>query len=308
MIVPTPMPMYTASPSFAPLKYQKLSIVWLFIQMGCIIIIILAIGYAIQICRAEEAEETHRQEQSGEVGTSTDGERIAAGESLARTIPSILYEKSKHFQTRRVLNEIEEEDEDEICSICLCNFREEQVKELQCGHCFHADCLDTWLKLKVLCPLCKRVVVAPAVGTGSDTDDAAGVSESEINQTAAFQESISPSGESGHPFDSRSRAPPRSAARYFSVEEGYGQNLGINVTTQNEGQRAAQVSFSSRRRRYRRRRRQRYVAQSGLSVSATNSISTTTAIMSTRSGSNSSSMDTPNNTDVRVGTSLDYTG
>lgn len=53
---------------------------------------------------------------------------------------------------------------DECCSICLCELDgEEHVKELACGHCYHASCLDSWLRMKVLCPLCKQV--AAPLGT-----------------------------------------------------------------------------------------------------------------------------------------------
>ena len=31
----------------------------------------------------------------------------------------------------------------------------EAVKELACGHCYHPDCLDSWLNVNPVCPLCK---------------------------------------------------------------------------------------------------------------------------------------------------------
>ena len=46
---------------------------------------------------------------------------------------------------------------DETCSICLCNFQStDLVKELLCRHCFHASCLNNWLVINEICPLCKR--------------------------------------------------------------------------------------------------------------------------------------------------------
>ena len=41
----------------------------------------------------------------------------------------------------------------------------EACKELACGHCYHALCLDEWLRRARLCPLCKRRAVAPPGGT-----------------------------------------------------------------------------------------------------------------------------------------------
>jgi len=36
-----------------------------------------------------------------------------------------------------------------------------QIKVLPCGHEFHSGCLDSWLELKAMCPLCKVRAIAP---------------------------------------------------------------------------------------------------------------------------------------------------
>ena len=47
------------------------------------------------------------------------------------------------------------------CSICLNDFEAQEVTiELDCGHVYHADCLNEWLLISTLCPLCKRVAAA----------------------------------------------------------------------------------------------------------------------------------------------------
>lgn len=49
------------------------------------------------------------------------------------------------------------------CAICLEAFKEDStVTELKCDkrHYFHTNCLEDWLKTKLECPLCKRVVQA----------------------------------------------------------------------------------------------------------------------------------------------------
>ncbi|XP_071741599.1 putative RING-H2 finger protein ATL21A [Rutidosis leptorrhynchoides] len=48
--------------------------------------------------------------------------------------------------------------EDAACSICLSEY---DVKEIvkcipECRHCFHADCIDEWLKMKGTCPVCRN--------------------------------------------------------------------------------------------------------------------------------------------------------
>ncbi|CAM0882988.1 unnamed protein product [Alopecurus aequalis] len=62
------------------------------------------------------------------------------------------------------------EDVDEAqCSICLGEFAEgEQVKALpRCGHCFHPECVDAWLRSRPSCPLCRGSLLA---GTTNPTD------------------------------------------------------------------------------------------------------------------------------------------
>jgi len=43
------------------------------------------------------------------------------------------------------------------CSICINNYSESEiVKILPCGHSFHRDCIDHWLQIKSICPLCRN--------------------------------------------------------------------------------------------------------------------------------------------------------
>jgi hypothetical protein len=51
----------------------------------------------------------------------------------------------------------------DACPICLVEYSaNDEVAELNCDerHCFHARCLDDWLRVKLECPLCKRPVNA----------------------------------------------------------------------------------------------------------------------------------------------------
>lgn len=46
--------------------------------------------------------------------------------------------------------------EDAVCCICLAKYaNNEELRELPCSHFFHKDCVDKWLKINALCPLCK---------------------------------------------------------------------------------------------------------------------------------------------------------
>eukprot|EP01130_Rhizamoeba_saxonica_P000070 TRINITY_DN10094_c0_g1_i1.p1 TRINITY_DN10094_c0_g1~~TRINITY_DN10094_c0_g1_i1.p1 ORF type:complete len:342 (+),score=101.31 TRINITY_DN10094_c0_g1_i1:41-1066(+) len=47
----------------------------------------------------------------------------------------------------------------ESCNICLCEWEEaDSLKILECGHIYHDDCIDTWLKKRKTCPTCKAEV------------------------------------------------------------------------------------------------------------------------------------------------------
>ncbi|XP_057478491.1 E3 ubiquitin-protein ligase At1g63170-like [Actinidia eriantha] len=49
--------------------------------------------------------------------------------------------------------------EDAVCCICLAKYaNNDELRELPCAHFFHKECVDKWLKINALCPLCKREV------------------------------------------------------------------------------------------------------------------------------------------------------
>ncbi|OUZ99681.1 zinc finger protein [Macleaya cordata] len=46
--------------------------------------------------------------------------------------------------------------EDAVCCICLAKYADnDELRELPCTHFFHVECVDKWLKINALCPLCK---------------------------------------------------------------------------------------------------------------------------------------------------------
>ncbi|KAF5743463.1 putative RING/U-box superfamily protein [Tripterygium wilfordii] len=48
--------------------------------------------------------------------------------------------------------------DDNTCPICLSEYRpKETLKTIpECQHCFHADCIDEWLRLNATCPICRN--------------------------------------------------------------------------------------------------------------------------------------------------------
>uniref|UniRef100_A0ACD5U1Z7 Uncharacterized protein n=1 Tax=Avena sativa TaxID=4498 RepID=A0ACD5U1Z7_AVESA len=75
----------------------------------------------------------------------------------------------------------EEEEREAECSICISALAAgDKVKALPpCGHCFHPDCVDAWLRSHASCPLCRTLLLpkataaakpdAVAVVNGSDS-------------------------------------------------------------------------------------------------------------------------------------------
>ena len=52
---------------------------------------------------------------------------------------------------------------EEKCSICMSNMeKEEEICELHCGHNYHSDCIEPWLKeYNYKCPICRKEVGKP---------------------------------------------------------------------------------------------------------------------------------------------------
>ncbi|CAN6237716.1 unnamed protein product [Urochloa humidicola] len=50
------------------------------------------------------------------------------------------------------------------CAICLAVVRDGEAVRLlpSCGHLFHVECIDLWLRAHATCPLCRRDVGEPA--------------------------------------------------------------------------------------------------------------------------------------------------
>merc|ERR1712110_18486 len=57
------------------------------------------------------------------------------------------------------LTERKEDEEGPSCAICMQEYKEgDELRVLPCRHEFHTQCVDKWLPMKKICPLCRHDV------------------------------------------------------------------------------------------------------------------------------------------------------
>ncbi|KAJ6833798.1 E3 ubiquitin-protein ligase Arkadia-like [Iris pallida] len=90
------------------------------------------------------------EEQIGHVNTGLSEDSILKNLKTSVCAPLTL---SLLDLSSRLLNE--------KCVICLVGYEEqERIGTLDCGHCYHADCIKEWLLIKNQCPICKASALA----------------------------------------------------------------------------------------------------------------------------------------------------
>ena len=80
-------------------------------------------------------------------------------EETLDSFPKMPYnlEKDSRSFTSAEGTELEEAEDKKCCSICLNDYEESEVVRVipDCGHMFHKDCIDEWLRLHPTCPICR---------------------------------------------------------------------------------------------------------------------------------------------------------
>ncbi len=44
------------------------------------------------------------------------------------------------------------------CSICLDNINKDSIF-LDCNHNYHYNCINSWIVIKPICPLCRKILI-----------------------------------------------------------------------------------------------------------------------------------------------------
>ena len=61
-----------------------------------------------------------------------------------------------HTYYSKLNSEDESDNFLEECSICFEEIKDKDLKSLKCGHFFHKNCIDSWLKINPICPYCRE--------------------------------------------------------------------------------------------------------------------------------------------------------
>ena len=62
------------------------------------------------------------------------------------------------FYIYHLFNEDNEQEEEDVCSICLDIFNDTDIHLTPCKHKFHKNCLNEWLKQRSSCPNCRKLL------------------------------------------------------------------------------------------------------------------------------------------------------
>lgn len=84
--------------------------------------------------------------------------RLAAAPGLGpeeiESLPSLRFSEMK-------MHKIDEKDQQLECSVCLNEFKDEEVLRIlpHCLHVFHPQCISPWLSDHLTCPICRFVII-----------------------------------------------------------------------------------------------------------------------------------------------------
>ncbi|KAL3731885.1 hypothetical protein ACJRO7_028705 [Eucalyptus globulus] len=120
--------------------------------IGCLILV-LAITLSYYCIRANHrADILARITRRHLDALSMTGVGGGIDEAMLQSYPKILFSSVKHHEKIGGCS----------CSICLGEYEESDVLRLlpECGHFFHMECVDPWLRLHATCPVCRKSPVA----------------------------------------------------------------------------------------------------------------------------------------------------
>lgn len=125
----------------------------------CALVCVLGLGLVARCACSRRWATASRSSQPGAKAANK-----GVKKEVLRQLPTVTYVSDS---SKAAADEEEGGGADE-CAICLAEFEEGQAMRVlpQCGHAFHAACVDTWLRAHSSCPSCRRVLAVDLLPPG----------------------------------------------------------------------------------------------------------------------------------------------
>ncbi|KAJ7007830.1 RING-H2 finger protein ATL21A [Populus alba x Populus x berolinensis] len=133
---------------------NNLRVFGIFILLIGIPVLVCASGIAISLYlvpwhpRANEANATQRNSTIAAVSTQPTILVLGLDESTIESFDMLVLGESKRLPGPN----------GSTCAICLSEYNSKETVRIipECKHCFHADCVDEWLRMNSTCPVCRK--------------------------------------------------------------------------------------------------------------------------------------------------------
>lgn len=93
--------------------------------------------------------------------------RLMEDSDQERGVPGM--EKDKIDSIPTVLLTYQQKEKNRDCCVCWEDL-DGEVRLLECGHCFHSQCIVPWLHLHATCPMCRKLLANSTTNTRSFTE------------------------------------------------------------------------------------------------------------------------------------------